>query len=812
VPIDPVCGMEVSEEEAAATSEYRGRTYYFCNPSCKERFDASPESYVVEECEVCKIDESMLEGLEKEETPKGGATKTTVIPITGMSCASCVAKIEKALLSIDGVVRANVNLATERATIEYLDTMVSPAELMRAIEDAGYKVVAEGEMALDREQRARKQELSRLKRKVAFSASIAVPVFLLSVFSSQLVALGIDRNVLHLFLMALATPVQIWAGAEFYRGAWGALKHGTADMNTLVAVGTSAAFLYSIAGTLVPQFFERSGLEVHVYFDTAVVIITLILFGRLLEARAKGQTSEAIRRLLSLRPRSATLIRDGKRVEVPIEDVGVGDIVLVRPGERIPVDGVIVEGHSSVDESMLTGESIPVDKDVGDEVIGGTLNTTGAFTFRAERVGADTTLSQIIRLVEEAQGSKAPIQRVADRIAGIFVPIVIFIAVVAFSVWYFLGPEPRFTFALLSFVSVLIIACPCALGLATPTAIMVGTGRGAESGILIRGAESLELAHRVSIVVFDKTGTLTTGRIEVTDVFPLDDLDGDAVLSLAAAVEGTSEHPLAQAVVRAASHLSIPKVSGFESYPGMGIRGEVDGSQVLVGNDRLMSKLGVPLDNALERAIPLLEEGKTVMYVARDGRVVGLVAAADVPKPEATRALSTLRQMGISTMMLTGDNERTAGAMAKRLGIDRYIAEVLPEDKSRTIQSLQQQGEVVAMVGDGVNDAPALVVADVGIAIGAGSDVAIEAADIILMRDNLMDVARAIRLSKMTVRVIRQNLFWAFIYNTVGIPIAAGVLYPFFGILLNPMVAALAMAFSSVSVVSNSLRLRRYTP
>jgi len=808
VPIDPVCGMEVSKEEAAATSEYKGRTYYFCNPSCKERFDASPESYVAEECEVCKIDEGTLEEMKKEETPVGEATKTVVLSIRGMSCASCIAKIEKALSSIQGVVRASVNLATERATIEYIDTMVSPTDLRRAIEDVGYKVVEE-EASLDREQRARKRELSRLKRRVAFSASIAVPVFLLSVFSSQLVALGIERGVLHLLLMALATPVQFWAGWEFYRGAWGALKHGSADMNTLVAVGTSAAFFYSVAGTLAPQLFESSGLEVHVYFDTAVVIITLILFGRLLEARAKGQTSEAIRRLLSLRPGSATLIRDGKSVEVPVEDVGVGDFVLVRPGERIPVDGVVVEGHSSVDESMLTGESMPVYKDVGDEVMGGTLNTTGAFTFRAERVGADTTLSQIIRLVEEAQGSKAPIQRLADRIAGIFVPIVILIAVVAFGVWYvFASP----TFALLSFVSVLIIACPCALGLATPTAIMVGTGRGAESGILLRGGESLELAHRVSMVVFDKTGTLTMGKIEVSDVLPLDGLDEDAVLSLAAAVESTSEHPLAQAVVRAASHLPLPKVSGFESYPGMGIRGEVDGSQVLVGNERLMSKLDIPLHDALERAVPLLEEGKTVMYVARDGRVVGLIAVEDVPKPEATRALSILREMGISTMMLTGDDERTAGAIARRLGIDRYVAGVLPEEKSTTIQSLQQQGGVVAMVGDGVNDAPALVVADVGIAIGAGSDVAIEAADIVLMRDDLMDVVRAIRLSKMTVRVIRQNLFWAFIYNTVGIPVAAGVLYPFFGILLNPMVAALAMAFSSVSVVSNSLRLRRYTP
>jgi Cu+-exporting ATPase len=662
-------------------------------------------------------------------------------------------------------------------------------------------------------------------------------------------------------LLLLATPVQFWAGARFYRGAWAALRHRTSDMNTLIAVGTSAAYGYSVAMTLAPSYFLARGFAPAVYFDTSAVIITLILFGRLLEATARGRTSEAIKRLMGLQAKTARVVRDGREVDVPVESVEIGDLVVVRPGEKIPVDGVVRQGASAVDESMLTGESLPVEKRPGDEVVGATLNRTGTFRFQATKVGRDTVLAQIIRLVEEAQGSKAPIQRLADYVASIFVPVVLGLAVLTFAVWALLGPEPALLFALLNFVGVLIIACPCALGLATPTAIMVGTGKGAEHGILIRSGESLETAQRIQTVVFDKTGTLTRGLPEVTDIEPRGESrepraetqvpsasrepraasrednphaalrtpesvphpgplprgggeGAEELLRLAAALERGSEHPLGEAIVRAAEAAGVAPegAEDFEAVPGHGVRGKVSGRAVVLGNARLMREAGVDVGALAARAEALAAEGKTPVYVAADGAALGLLAVADTLKPESVEAVRALAGMGLEVVMLTGDNRRTAEAVARAAGIRRVLAEVLPEQKAQEVKRLQAEGRVVAMVGDGINDAPALAQADVGIAIGTGTDVAMEASDITLIRDDLRAVVTAIRLSQRTLRTIKQNLFWAFIYNVLGIPIAAGVLYPVTGMLLDPMLASAAMALSSVSVVSNSLRLRRFRP
>jgi Cu+-exporting ATPase len=582
-------------------------------------------------------------------------------------------------------------------------------------------------------------------------------------------------------------------------------------MNTLVAVGTSAAYLFSAAATVLPGLFRGAGIEPQVYFDTSAVIIVLVLFGRMLEARAKGKTSDAIRRLMGLRPRTARILGPEGEREVPVEEVRAADVLVVRPGEQIPVDGIIVEGRSSVDESMITGESLPVDKGPGEEVVGATLNKWGSFRFRAVRVGEDTALARIIRMVEEAQGSKAPIQRLADVIAARFVPAVIGLAVLTFAVWAVFGPSPRLVFALLNFVAVLIIACPCAMGLATPTAIMVGTGRGAERGILIRSGESLETVHKVDTFVFDKTGTLTNGRPEATDVVTAPWIDREALLALAASVENGSEHPLGQAIVRRAraEGAAISPAEGFRALEGMGVEGVVGGRQVLAGSPRLLDSAGVDASALATAAGRLAAEGKTVALVAVDGRAAGLFALADTLKPGAREAVETLRRSGLRVVMLTGDNVRTARALAAEAAIDDVQAEVLPGDKAAAIRRLQQEGRRVAMVGDGINDAPALAQADVGLAIGTGTDVAMASADITLISGDLGTVVAAVELSRRTIRTIRQNLFWAFVYNVVGIPVAAGVLYPFFGILLNPMIASAAMAMSSVSVVTNSLRLRR---
>ncbi len=741
----------------------------------------------------------------------GVATSTVEMAVEGISCASCASRIEKALLTAPGVVRAAVNMATHHARVEYLPERIGLAELRKAVATAGYKVVGEDTSGApgDPERVFREKEYRVLRVMVLFGAVLGSLVFLGSMGHWFPWVPAFLRN--PFVLWALATPVQFVLGSRFYRGAWGALRHGAADMNTLVAVGTSAAYVYSAIATVFPAFFHRAGVMPAVYFDTSALIIVLILFGRMLEARAKGRASDAIRRLAGLAPRTARVIRAGAEADIPIEDVAPGDIVLVRPGEKIPVDGTVLDGNSAVDESMITGESLPVAKGPGVEVIGATVNRSGSFRFRATKVGKDTVLAQIIRLVREAQGSKAPIQRLADVIAGYFVPAVIAVAVITFSVWYAFGPAPRLTFALLNFVAVLIIACPCALGLATPTAVMVGTGRGAERGILIKGGESLETAHRLDTVVFDKTGTLTRGEPEVTDLVALEPFSGDEVLRLAAGAERRSEHPLGRAVVRRAEGkgLELAEPTDFLALEGLGVAVRIAGRDVLVGSPKMMAERGIGTGGLVATAEAFSGEGKTAVFVAVDGRPAGLLAIADTLKDGAAEAVKRLRKLGLEVVMLTGDDRRTAEAIAREAGIDRVIAGVLPGQKADEIRRLRSEGRTVAMVGDGINDAPALALADVGIAIGTGTDVAMEASDITLIKGDLDGVASAIVLSRRTIRTIRQNLFWAFVYNVIGIPIAAGALYPFFGVLLDPVIASVAMAFSSVSVVSNSLRLRR---
>ncbi len=747
--------------------------------------------------------------------------------IGGMTCAACVSTVEGALRGAPGVGAANVNLATEQARVEYLPTSVTLQDLRNAVSAAGYSVegvAGEDTGAKDEERLARTREIRILRRKVIISATLAALIFVGSMESLFPWAPSFWQN--WYVLWALATPVQFWAGWHFYTTAWAAGRHLSANMNTLIAVGTSTAYGYSAAATLFAGFFESAGLVTKVYFDTAAMIVTLILLGRFLEARAKGQTSEAIRRLLRLQPPTAHLVRDGELIEVAVEDLQVGDVVVVRPGERLPVDGTVVQGTSSVDESMLTGESIPSEKQVGAPVFGATVNKLGSFHLRATKVGKDTALAQIIRLVQEAQGSKAPIQRLADVVASYFTPAVIVIALATFALWMIIGPSPALTFALLNMVAVLIIACPCALGLATPTAIIVAAGKGAEHGILIRSAEALETAHKVTAVVLDKTGTLTTGMPVVTDVIAPGGR-GDMILALAASAEQGSEHPLGEAITRAAEDrgLSLEPTSAFRAVPGFGIEATVGGRQLLLGNEALMSERRIALSGLASDAARLAEEGKTPMFVALDGQIEGVIAVADALKPESREAVARLHSLGLEVVMLTGDLPATANAIARQLGIERVMAQVLPQDKATQVKHLQEEGHMVAMVGDGINDAPALAQANVGIAMGTGTDVAMEAADITLMRGDLRGVGGAIALSRQTIRTIKQNLFWAFFYNTALIPIAAGALYPVavtWGIpgflepvlgesgFLNPVLAAAAMAISSVTVVSNSLRLRRF--
>ncbi|MDQ4127526.1 MAG: heavy metal translocating P-type ATPase, partial [Actinomycetota bacterium] len=693
-----------------------------------------------------------------------------------MTCASCVGRVEKALKKVPGVLEVSVNMATEKAWVEYLPGVAEARDLERAVEGAGYGVFREKEEPAGDVQ---EREYRKLRTRFLVAAAFIVLILLGSLPMMIGSMPPVPAGWLNLGLLFLATPVQFWAGWRFYEGAWGALRHGQANMNTLVAVGTSAAYLYSAAATLTPGLFAG---RADVYFDTSALIVTLILLGRLLEARARRRTTEAIKKLAGLKAITARIVRDGEEVDVPVEEVQAEYTVLVRPGEKVPVDGRIISGESAVDEAMITGESMPVAKRVGDEVIGATINGTGSFRFVATKVGEETTLAQIMRMVEEAQGSKAPIQRLADRISGAFVPVVIVLAAVTFLVWLVFGPEPAFTLALLNFVAVLIIACPCAMGLATPTSIMVGTGKGAERGILVKGGEALERAHKLTTIVLDKTGTLTRGEPELTDVVTTNGLSEDELLRLVASAEKASEHPLGEAIVRGAreSGLDLTDPESFDAPTGRGIRANVGGRSILVGSRRLMQEAGVPEDGLAPRFEELSATGKIPMLVAVDGEPAGLVAVADVAREESKEAVKELRRVGLGVVMLTGDNQRTANAVARSLGIGRVLAEVLPEDKDGEIKKLQEQGEVVAMVGDGINDAPALARADVGIAIGTGTDVAMEAADLTLVSGDVRGVARAIRLSRATVRNIRQNLFWAFAYNVVLIPVAAGALYPLF--------------------------------
>jgi len=742
--------------------------------------------------------------------------------------------LEKHLQKLRGVAGASFNLAAMEVRVEYLPGATDGTTIRRAIEEFGYRVreAAGGEAAAgEAEADARAAEYGDLRRKFWLAAVLSLPVLVIAMSHGKIALFNFAW--VNWLQLALTAPVVFYCGAQFYRGAWAALRHRAADMNTLIALGTGAAFLYSVAATIAPGFFAgatgsdpmagMAGMTdapmLAVYFEAASVIIALILLGRMLESRAKGQTSDAIRRLMDLQAKTARVVRDGRETDIPVEEVVPGDIVIVRPGEKIPVDGVVAEGASAVDESMLTGESIPVEKSTGTEVFGATINKTGSFKFKATKVGKETALQQIVKLVQDAQGSKAPIARMADIISGIFTPVVLCIAIATFVVWFVAAPsDVRFTMALINFVAVLIIACPCALGLATPTAIMVGTGKGAENGVLIKGGESLETAHRLQIIVLDKTGTITRGQPALTDVIANDD-SGNSVraenelLRLAASAERGSEHPLGEALVRGAQQrgLELTEAKNFKAVAGYGIEADVDGRQLLLGNLKLMLERGITPGEFAERAAKLAEQGKTPMYVAVAGQFAGLVAVADEIKPEAQAAIRAMQASGLEVLMMTGDNERTARAVAREVGIERVLAEVLPEGKAGEIKRLQAEKKIVGMVGDGINDAPALAQADVGISIGTGTDVAIEASDITLITGDLRGVATAIALSRATLRTIKQNLFWAFVYNIIGIPVAAGLLYPVTGWLLSPIIASAAMSLSSVSVVTNSLRLRRFS-
>jgi len=742
-------------------------------------------------------------------------TESVTIPVIDLD-VSRVRELEQVLAGVEGVLKSSVNATAGTVELEYVPGQIGLRDIRRTVEKSGFRIPRqeEGRSALEIEKEAREKELAELRRKLVISAVLSALVMIGSFQDMLPMPALVPQRIMLFLLFLLATPVQFWAGRNFYQNAWASFRHGSMNMNTLVVVGTSSAYGYSVILTFFPSVFGHVGAHGGAYYDTATMIITLILFGKYLEARAKTRAGEAIKKLMGLQPRTARVVRDGREQDIPIEDVEAGELIVVRPGEKIPVDGVVRSGSSTVDESMLTGESLPADKKTGDSVIGATINKTGSFTFEATKVGKDTMLSQIIRMVQEAQGSKAPIQRLADSISSIFVPAVIGIGVVTFAIWYLFGPaETKFTFALLNFIAVLIIACPCAMGLATPTAIMVGTGKGAESGILFKNAESLERAQQIDTVVLDKTGTLTRGEPAVTDVLP-GTLGERDLLRVAASAERGSEHPLAGAIVRAAVDRAIPldDADGFEALPGHGVRASVAGKTVLLGNARLMADNGIDFGPLAGKAEELSANGKTPMFVSVNSTVAGVIVVADTLKEHSGEAVALLHALGLQVVMLTGDNQRTAQAIAGQLGISRVLAEVLPHDKMDTVKKLQAEGRVVAMVGDGINDAPALTQADVGIAVGTGTDVAIEASDVTLIKDDLRVVAAAMRLSRRTVRTIKMNLFWAFFYNVIGIPVAAGVLFPFFGTqgLLNPMFASAAMAFSSVSVVSNSLRLRKF--
>jgi Cu+-exporting ATPase len=739
-----------------------------------------------------------------------GEIKSVTLKAIGMNNPHCANIVNKAVGGLTGVRKIDVDFASEKVAVIY----VAPADveqIKKAIKESGYEPILLEEVGLeDKERVARKKELKKLKIKFILGAVLSLPIFLGS-FPEWFP--WIPKSLQnYLVLLLLTAPVQFWVGLQFYRGFWVALKNKTANMDTLIALGTSAAFGYSLVATFWPNLFRGAGLQVYVYYDTAAIIVTLIILGRLLEAIAKGETSEAIRRLMGLRAKTARVLRDGKEVDIPVEEVKIGDTVIVRPGEKIPVDGEILEGRTSIDESMVTGESMPVTKGTGDGVIGATINKAGAFKFKTTKIGKETVLAQIIAMVERAQGSKAPIQRLADKVTSYFVPAVLVVAAITFIVWMIFGPVPATTFAILNFVAVLIIACPCALGLATPTAVMVGTGKGAENGVLIKDAESLEIAYKVQAIILDKTGTLTAGRPAVTDIVSFGVMDNKEILRSAASAEKLSEHPLGAAVLEKAEaeKIELGEAKDFQAVVGAGVFATVGGRKVFVGTRKLMADNNVKIINQETKITELEEQGKTAVIVAVDNEAVGIIGIADTLKENSREAVEKLYKLGLEVIMLTGDNQKTAEAIAKQVGIKRVMARVLPENKVKEVEKLQREGKVVAMVGDGINDAPALAQADVGIAIGTGTDIAMEAGDITLMRGDLMGIVAAIKLSKKTLRIIKQNLFWAYVYNTAFIPVAAGVLYPFFGILLNPIFAAAAMGFSSISVVLNSLKLKRF--
>jgi Cu+-exporting ATPase len=746
---------------------------------------------------------------------KVGGAEVRII-IKDMKCASCVTRIEGVLNRTAGVISAVVNPATGEALIHYLPEITNIKNLTQAIETVGYQTVTmPKEEPVDREAEAHEKEYKSLMRKFYFAGVISVPVMIIGYpkFFPVLKDMNIEMLRLLWGITGIAAFfVLFYSGNHFFRGAWGAFKHRAADMNTLIAIGTGTAWVYSSVTILFPDIFPEGTSEP--FYDVVAVVIALVVLGQALEIKAKGRTSEAIKKLMGMQAKTARVIRDGQEVDIPIEEVLVGDTIIVRPGEKIPVDGNVVEGNSSVDESMITGEPIPVEKREGDEVIGGTINKTGSFKFIAKKVGKDTALAQIIKMVQDAQGSKAPIARMADRISSYFVPTVMIISVVTFLVWYNFGPPPALVFALVTAVTVLIIACPCALGLATPMSLMIGIGKGAENGILIRNGEALEKAQALDAIVLDKTGTITLGKPSLTDVITLEGFSEEDVLMNAAAVEKGSEHPLGEAIIEGAKErgISIPDSNKFKAIPGHGVQAEVMGKIVVLGNKKLMLQKGGVLSHLEEESKKLAEGGKTPMYLMIDGKVAGIIAVADTIKEDSVGAVKIMKELGLEVVMLTGDNERTAKAIARQVGIERVLAEVLPEDKARQIQLLQAEGKTVAMVGDGINDAPALAQADVGMAIGTGTDVAIEASDITFIKGSLKSVSTAIQISKATMKNIRENLFGAFFYNSMGIPIAAGVLYPFTGVLLSPLIAGAAMAFSSVTVVTNANRLRAFKP
>ncbi len=891
---DPICGMKVEPKTARFKAKKGKETFYFCSQSCYEKFTGKK----IEQKRSLKKQLPKTGGHHIHHLPKTkGNVERKTLTISGMSCASCVAVIEKSLMQTKGVKKAAVNFATEKAAVEFNPNLTTQKELEKAVEDAGYNVVREeteergkleksgqnvqtlrlkivgmdnphclstiegglnslngivskelfitekaiinynpdlikvekikktikslgyepieeSGVSLDREKQARENEIKNLKLRFFVSAVFSLPLLYLAMFVPlfNLYLPSIIKGNMALLQFVLATPV-IVAGSIFYsRGILAFFKTKTATMDTLVAIGTGTAYLYSL---IISAFIwlGRGNFTAHdLYFEVAALLIAFILFGKYLEAIAKGKTSEAIKKLMGLQPKTALVKKGHQEIEVPIEEVQRGDLIIVKPGGKVPVDGIIVEGHSSVDESMITGESIPVEKSKNDNVIGATINKTGSFTFKATKVGSETALAQIIKLVEDAQGSKAPIQQLADKISAYFVPLVMTIAIVSFLIWYFVGIG--FAFALSIFVTVLIIACPCALGLATPTAIMVGTGKGAENGILIKSAEALQKAHEIDTIIFDKTGTLTKGKPEVTNVVAQDGFTDKKVLQYAAIAEKRSEHPLGEAIVKKAreKNLSLPDPRKFKSLTGRGLEAHHQKKTIYLGNRKLMQEKKISVQKIEKEMQKLEDEGKTVMIIAVNSQVAGIIAVADTLKEGSQKAVEVLHSLGKEVVMITGDNERTAQAIAKQVGIERVLAQVLPEDKANNVKKLQKEKKKVAMVGDGINDAPALAQADIGIAIGSGTDVAIESADIVLIKEDVQDVATAIGLSAYTMKKIKQNLFWAFFYNGVGIPVAAGVLYPFTGWLLNPMIAGVAMAFSSVSVVSNSLLMKRWKP